>query len=131
MSRRRFAEGTKVPPERSRAEIERLVRKRGARSFGSYTTPEGTSILFEIRNRRIRFVLPLPKGTTEREECRRWRCLLLSVKAKFEAVDSGIVSFDEEFLAHIVVPDSEETVGSRMGPAIAAAYERGVPLLTQ
>lgn len=32
---RRYAEGTTVPVERTRAEIEKLVRQRGATSFGS------------------------------------------------------------------------------------------------
>jgi hypothetical protein len=41
------------------------------------------------------------------EERRLWRCLLISIKAKLEAVGSGIATFDEEFLAHIVTPDND------------------------
>lgn len=136
MAVRRYAEGTGVPVERSRAEIERLVRQRGATSFGSLSTLDGATVMFEARARRIRFELPVPKvadpNKRAAEERRRWRCLLLNIKAKFEAIENGIVSFDEEFLAHIVVPGSGETVGAWAAPQIVAAYERGThmpPLL--
>lgn len=129
---RRFAEGTSVAVEKTRAEIERLVKKRGATAFGTMSTPHGTSLAFQINKRNIRFELPIPpiKDPIKRdaEERRLWRCLALNVKAKFEAVDNGIVSFDQEFLAHIVVPGSSETIGDRASSAIAAAYERGAAM---
>lgn len=129
---RRFAEGTSVASEKTRAEIERLVRRRGATSFGTLSTPHGTSLAFQINKRNIRFELPLPPIQDpikrEAEERRLWRCLALNVKAKFEAVENGIVSFDQEFLAHIVVPGSSETVGDRAAGALAAAYERGAAM---
>lgn len=135
----RYAEGTSVPVERSRAEIERLVLRHGATSFGHLSSAEGATVFFEVRGRRLRFTLPLPKRNAFRsedkwraEERRRWRCLLLAIKSKFETVNNGIVSFDEEFLAHIVMPGTKETVGAWAAPQIAAAYERGAhmpPLL--
>jgi hypothetical protein len=33
----------------------------------------------------------------------RWRALVLVIKAKLEAVESGITSFEDEFLAHTVL----------------------------
>ncbi len=36
------------------------------------------------------------------EQRRRWRCLLLVLKAKLESIESGIETFDEAFLANIV-----------------------------
>jgi hypothetical protein len=133
---KRYAEGTSVPVEKTRAEIERLVRNHGATSFGTLSSPKGSRSLFEMRARRIRFELPIPElrdpNKRAAEERRRWRCLLLNVKAKFEAVENEIVSFDEEFLAHIVVPGTGETVGVWAAPRIAEAYERGLgmpPLL--
>ena len=57
--------------------------------------------------------------------CRqRWRALLLVVKAKLEAVDVGITSFDEEFLAFTVLPDGS-TAGDWMLPQIESAYDVG------
>jgi hypothetical protein len=32
--------------------------------------------------------------------------LLLALRAKLEVVESGIATFDEEFLAHIVTPEN-------------------------
>ena len=52
--------------------------------------------------------------------------MLLTIKAKFAAVENGIAVFDEEFLAQIVIPDGNgQTVGERFAPQIAAAYESG------
>ncbi|MEM9670860.1 MAG: hypothetical protein AAF950_18280 [Pseudomonadota bacterium] len=36
-----------------------------------------------------------------------WRAVLLIVKSKLEAIESGIVSFDEKFMPHIVMPDGK------------------------
>ena len=59
------------------------------------------------------------------QACRqKWRALALVIKAKLEAVESGIAIFDEEFLANIVLPDNT-TVGKVMLPQINKAYETG------
>jgi hypothetical protein len=48
----------------------------------------------------------------------------LVIKAKLEAVASGITTFEDEFLAHIVMPDGQ-TVATHIKPRIAQAYETG------
>ncbi len=59
------------------------------------------------------------------QACRqRWRALVLVVKAKLEAVETGITTFEQEFMAHIVLPDGK-TVGERVRGAIAQAYATG------
>ena len=59
------------------------------------------------------------------QACRqRWRALALVIKAKLEAVESGITTFEDEFLAHIVMPDGQ-TVATHIKPRIAEAYEGG------
>lgn len=64
-------------------------------------------------------------ATTREQGCRqRWRALLLVVKAKLEAVECGIATFDDEFMAHILIPGGG-TVGDWMGPQIVRAYELG------
>lgn len=45
----------------------------------------------------------------EAEVRRRWRALLLCIKGKLEAVESGITTFEEEFLAHLVLPTPAPT----------------------
>lgn len=135
-----FAEGTSVPVERSRAEIERLVSKYGASEFSSGWMGTQAAIQFMAKGRRVRFVLELPDEAWARrnrgrrskplahlvdaESRRRWRCMLLAIKAKLEVVESGIATFDEEFLAHIVVEDGR-TVFDR----IRESATNGRPLL--
>jgi hypothetical protein len=147
----RFAENTAVSVEKSRAEIEGLIIRYGATSSAFMNGPGKAVIMFEAKQRRVMFTLLLPnlddkafmrdgRGTVRGPEgrrkaweqaCRqRWRALALVIKAKLEAVESGITTFQDEFLAHIVMPDGQ-TVGTHLHPRIAAAYEAGkmVPLL--
>ena len=44
--------------------------------------------------------------------------------AKLEAVESGITTIEDEFLAHTLLPDGT-TAGDWMRPQIAAAYDTG------
>lgn len=127
-----YAERTDVPVERSRGEIERLVTKAGAKSYASFLEETRAVIVFEAGNRRIRFDLPLPEDTDKNAQKRRarWRALLLVIKAKLESVESKIETFEEAFLAQVVMPDGV-TIGQHTHQAIAEAYaeNRMVPLL--
>lgn len=147
----RYAKETSVSPEKSRAEIEATLKRYGATAFMYGTNAERALVAFEARNRRLKFMLPMPdpkakeirldkrgwarSDTAQRaayeQACRqRWRALALAIKAKLEAVESGIATFEEEFLAYIVLP-SGETVAQATLPRIAVAYEQGdvTPLL--
>jgi hypothetical protein len=128
-----YASRTDVPIERSRGEIEQTLKRYGADRFAYFTESDRAIIVFEAKNRRIRFDLPLPKAADKQGEQlqrSRWRALLLCIKAKLEAVDSKIESFEEAFLAHVVLPDGI-TVGQHTQQAIETAYSGGemVPLL--
>jgi hypothetical protein len=131
---RRFASGTSVPADRTRNEIEAALTRYGADGFLYASRTGKARIEFFAHEKRIRFDLPMPtEGDIQREdkraaETRRlWRCLLLSVKAKLEAVESGISVFEDEFLAHIVMPNGH-TVGETALPAIEQAYASGKPV---
>ena len=146
----RYAENTSVSVENSRAEIERILRRYGADSFAYGWDQARAQIEFVHEARRVRFVLPLPdrsnrefthtearkqRRTSEQAEaaweqaCRqRWRALALAIKAKLEAVAAEITTFEDEFLAHIVLPDNT-TVGQTIAPQIADAYDRGTNVL--
>jgi hypothetical protein len=153
----RYAENTTVTPEASRGEIEKTLRRYGANAF-SYGWEEGdggaprAAVSFRADNRQIRFVLEMPsyddrefthtptKGlrrtaTQQMAEYdkavrQRWRALALVIKAKLEAVEADITTFEDEFLAHIVLP-SGRTVGDEIRGGIELAYETGTmqPLL--
>ena len=127
-----YAQGTQVPVDRTRAEIEKLLERHGAGGFVFGSTGGQALLAFEMKERRLRFLVPMPqanKGRTDEHKVkaeirRRYRALLLVLKAKLEAVESKIVTFDEEFLAHIVI-QGNTTVGDRMVPELAGALKVG------
>ena len=152
---RRFAQDTSVSVEKSRAEIEGLLTRYGATSFMSGANQAEAMIAFEMERRKIMFRMPLPNradkefthyrhargsllprsseaaATQWEQACRsRWRALALAIKAKLEAVAIGITTFEDEFLAHIVLADGL-TVSQHVRPKIADAYASGrvLPLL--
>lgn len=147
----KFAENTSVSVERSRAEIESLIVRYGATSTAFMNAPGRALIMFEAQHRKIVFELPLPAKDEKKfqrdgrgnlrsadklhevweQACRqRWRALALVIKAKLEAVESGITTFEDEFLAHIMMPDGK-TVGDHVKPSIETWYSGGnmLPLL--
>ena len=146
---KRYAEGTDVPVEKSRAEIEVTLRRYGATGFISGWNEDHAMLGFSMQGRQVKFVLPLPSRSSKdfthfrhssgkllprtadaatrawEQACRqRWRALALVIKAKLEAVAAGITVFEDEFLAHIVLPDGQ-TVSQHVRPAIASAYDTG------
>lgn len=142
-----YAEGTEVPVERSKAEIEGLLMRYGADQFVSGWKDREARIQFRAKERLVRFTLLLPdpndntftlhpryaghrrtaeaaRRAYEQEVRRLWRALSLVVKAKLEAVESGIATFEEEFMAQIVMPDGR-TVAEHALPLIAESYMTG------
>jgi hypothetical protein len=120
-----YAEHTKVPVDQTKTEIERTLVRYGADRFAYFTEAGKAVIVFEAKDRRLRFDLPLPAGEADKDHKARrqkWRALLLCIKAKLESVASGIESFEEAFLAHVVMPDGK-TVSAHIAPRIAEAYE--------
>lgn len=134
MKRARFAIDTKVPVGQTRNEIETTLTRFGAKSFAFAVHETGATVMFEYDSRRVRFDLPLGKDTTDAKTAKlhreKWRALFLSIKAKLVSVDADIETFEEAFLAHVVLADGS-TVGHATRPAIAQQYKTGkmVPLL--
>lgn len=128
-----YAQDTKVPVAQSRMEIERLLEQKKAKQYGTAVDYDKLQarVQFRLNERVVRFVISLPDpkkfGTGEklaRAERQRWRALLLVMKAKLEAVESQIATFEEEFLSHIVMPN-DATVGQMVIPQIAESYKTG------
>lgn len=144
----RYASNTDVSSSRSRDEIERTLERYGADQF-LYGWKETDALVgFRMNGRQVRFVLPLPardnkefteyvsrgklcartdeaaRKLYEQAVRQRWRALALVIKAKLEAVESGIAIFEDEFMANIVLPNGR-LVGEEVRPAIANAYETG------
>ncbi len=141
-----YAEKTSVSVAKTKADIEELIQKAGAGQFVSGYKENMAVIGFSVDNRQIRFVLPLPdkedkkfwytperrnKRTKEQayaaweQACRaKWRALYLIIKAKLEAVESGISTIEREFFYDIVLPDGN-TVGEFLSPQLDMVYESG------
>ena len=141
----RYAQDTGVPIDRSRSEIEKILMRYGAHAFMYATRAEKAMIAFEVHGRRIRMVLPMPtykddslrlnrwghekagavvQKAIEQEARRRWRALALVIKAKLEAVSSGIAVFDDEFLAYTVLPN-DKTFGEWARPQLDSLSKGG------
>ncbi len=135
-----YAAETSVPIERSQAEIQTTLRRYGASSFALGEEPDRGFIAFVINNRKVRMTVPLPdsvedkhwyaseastrrrtpaqaRAAMEQERRSRWRALLLVIKAKLEAIESGIETFDVAFMPYIVGPDGQ-TIGEVLAPRI-------------
>lgn len=141
----RYAATTEVSSDKSRLEIERTLKRYGATSFAYASLPDKAVIVFEMQGRRIRFILPLPdwnadefrltpqgrdRSENSREQAyeqairQRWRALGLVIKAKLEAVECEISTVEDEFMAHILLPDGQ-TCGEFLRPQIERSYLTG------
>lgn len=120
----RYAAKTRVPAGQTRAEIEHTLERFGAGGFFYGWDGPNATIGFRMENRIVRLVLPLEDDLRDQEVRSRWRALLLAIKAKLSSVESGIETFEEAFLAHVVMPDNR-TVGELLLPRIAEAYDSG------
>ena len=140
-----YAASTTVPADKSRAEIERTLARYGAQGFMYGWDQDRAVIAFLAHERQIRFVLPMPdradgeftrtptgrsrsaaqiEAAYDQAVRQRWRALLLVIKAKLEAVATGIVSFEDEFAMHVVLPNGQ-TVGDWVLPQVERAYTEG------
>ncbi len=153
-----YAADTSVSVMRSIEEIRTLVMKSGGAQFilkedvgiaavcfklhdrivmFDLTLPERTA--FATKPSRRRWASPLKRSETEQQKaweqaCRsRWRALLLTIKSKLVSIEAGVETFEEAFLAHVMVPGAKgsERFAKIATEYIAAAYAGGptMPLL--
>lgn len=116
-----YAEYTKVPVTQSIEEIGRVVGKYGGEQFLHAVAEDRVIVGFAKDGRQVRFQVRQDPADpqTNRRLC---RALLLVLKAKLEAVASGVAIFEDEFLANIVLPTGA-LVAQEVRARIAYAYE--------
>lgn len=139
-----YAENTTVPIEKSIAEIVALVKRAGAERVAQYEEPDRFTIAFDMSGRHVRFRVTLPgieavppvRGDGRRRsnseiiakrdalQRQRARALLLVIKAKLESVESEVETFEEAFLANVMMADGA-TVYERIAEPIAVEYASG------
>lgn len=141
----RFAEGTTVPINSTKHEIMDLVEKHTGSEAIVKTIDGRPTAMFEKDNRLYKFDVPaidhsdpyITRTGTGRmrtgealqtaiaaEERRLWRALLLILKAKFEILRAVPVSFEQEFLPNLVLPN-RCTVNEHFTPIINDAIDQG------
>ncbi len=140
-----FAQSTTVTIEKSRADVERLLEKFGTTAFAYFRSELKEQVAFAYRKMAVRLDIPVPSPSDDTirltpaghdrapaeiekrwraEHRRRWRCLFLVVKAKLVGIADGIETFEEAFLAHMVI--GGHTLGERIVPQLERARETGV-----
>lgn len=144
----RYATNTSVSPDRTRGEIESVLLRYGCERFGVMTERDRAFVAFTINGLNVQIDVPLPSRDdpefwttdTGRERAEsaahkayeqavksRWRALLLAIKAKLEAVETGISTIEQEFLPFVVLADGS-TVGQTLIPHLQGQVERSEPL---
>ena len=122
----RYAKRTTVSVEKTKGEIERTLRRYGAGGFAYAWQDDDdackAAISFKMAQRQVCIKIALPSReefrytpSRERERsiqavekeweqaCRqRWRALNLVIKAKLEAIEAEISTFEIEFLPFLV-----------------------------
>jgi hypothetical protein len=121
----RYAEGTTVSVPRTREEIEKTLMRYGATGFMYGESGDTAAVAFEMQGRHIRLELRYPplsqfarsktvirtqaqQEAARAQEIRRlWRGLAMIVKAKLEAMKSGVITFEDAFGMSEVMPNGQ------------------------
>lgn len=139
-----YAARTTVPIEVSRSKIEYLLNRYGASAFGYHRDADMFQVAFKLMGRVIRLRLigasrddklyrylrgrkltdVEAQKRADQETRRRWRALELVLKAKLEAVHSGVLSLEEEFLPYMQLSDGR-TVSEWAVEGLKPALEGG------
>lgn len=139
----KYAQNTTVSVEKSQFEVQRILRKYGADKFGTMEDKDSAYLMFQYNDLMIQITVPLPqidefkfteagrKRTNKKAEeshsqaiRQRWRALVLAVKAKLEAVESGISTLEKEFMAFVVMPDGKQ-LGDHLLPELQSMAKTG------
>lgn len=147
-------ESTSVPVERSQGQIRKLLSGAGASrlAFGEERddTQRWAAVTFVIGSHAVRLRVPLKpvderevrqkkmRARTktveqirevlyEQEEKRIWRVLAWNLKARMVAVNEGVETFEEAFLAHLLDQQTGRTIYEQL--AETGTVQLAQPLL--
>jgi hypothetical protein len=149
----KYAAQTEVSAEKSQAEIQKIVTQYGATGFMCGWQDNSAMVAFSMQGKSVKFILPLPNRADKKithyhhrhrgwvlrtqdaarkewdqQTRQRWRALALCIKAKMEAVQCGITTFEHEFLAHFLTTNGE-TVGQIIIPQLNDSSLPRLPML--
>lgn len=131
-----YAKGTTVSVSSSQQEIAQTLHRYGVVTYSFGARPGEALVEFEMSDFPVRISVPLPAkppkqmGTSpqtgrqvnlwtrwEQEVKEAWRALLLLIKANLEAIERGIVTVEQAFLAYLVT-NNGRTVGDQLIPEL-------------
>lgn len=127
---------TNVEVERTQMELAKMLRKHGADQFGFSESHDLAELAFRKGALAVRMRVPIRPmteaaaralarerkqsmdkavGARQEQEARRvWRVLYWLVKSRMEAIEAGVETFEQAFLAHFLDPQSDRTVYEAM-----------------
>jgi hypothetical protein len=140
---RRYAEGTDVPADRSRAEIQRILAAHGCEKMAFGTGPEGDMLQFELHERRYRFAILRPtqkqwglargyrasywESWRDAEWRRRWRAQVLLLRAKLEFGEGDAEAAARELLPYLLLADNRNLAEWAEGGGYEELARGGMP----
>lgn len=132
----KFAAKTTVSAAKTQVDIQLLLKMHKATDVATGEKGESAVVTFKVNQRRFRMNFAYPevqtfartggravrtpaqqKAARDQEIRRLWRALFLIIKGKLEALESGIVTLEEEFLPYIVTEDGQ-TLYERIKPRL-------------
>ncbi len=143
-----YAAKTSVSVEKSRAELDALLAKHGAkqRQIGADDEKGLAICVFSLADRWVRMQVPIPRvgdfdrvmrrgyqhttSTGERDRLHaqalreRWRAILLLTRAKLEAISLGVSTVEREFLPDVLLPNGRN-VHDEIAASLVEAYKTG------
>jgi hypothetical protein len=108
----KYAKNTTVSVAKTKIQIQDLLVSWGIEEFFFGTSPRGDGIGFKYKGKVYKHNVPMPPDKQiysdkqyDQMVRQRWRILYMSLKMKLEEIDSGGISFEDQFLAMMCLPD--------------------------
>ncbi len=143
MINRAAYKGTDVAVSRSQDEIRRLLRKYGADQVQYAEDHKARTLtvrfLISVNGRsygvQLRAAIPVIEPVSahgrsrtakqievmeEQNERASWRAVFYALKSRLESIEYGIETFEQAFLAHMLLPGTDQTLFEKMQPALEA-----------
>lgn len=134
----KYAAETDVAPEKSMMDIRAMLKKHGASMTSFIESESAIGVEFIVAGRRVRFLVPLKpfdeviqksnghirRGVQAQQAYDKmvrsmWRGLLLIINAKLESLVIGIETFEQTFMAQLVLADNR-TMSDVILPQLAS-----------
>ena len=108
----KYAKDTYVPVSKSKQQVQDVLKSFGVEEMFWGTSPRGDGIGFKYQGKVYKHNVTNPdrsKFKTEKQYeqalRQRWRIFYMSLKMKLEEISEGGMSFEDQFLSMLALPD--------------------------